>query len=138
MDEVFNNIFVYLPIILIILLRVLGTRNRQAGKGKPAAAEPAPAPREKPPEPAGRPRKGSSRINDPIPRTALFPEPPPAAAARAKPAAGSGRPAGEGFPGNLNYLPALKRAMVLAEIMGPPKALQGGRAIGFEPPGDRP
>jgi hypothetical protein len=140
MDELFSNIFVYLPIILIILFRILGTRNRAAGKGKPAAAEPAPAPasrKEKPPEQAGRPRKGSPRTNNSISRTALFPEAPLAAAAPEKPA-GTGRAAGEGFPENLNYLPALKRAMVLAEIMGPPKALQGGRAIGFEPPGDRP
>jgi hypothetical protein len=144
MDELFNNIFVYLPIILIILLRILGSRNRQAGKGKPAA-EPAlaPEPPEKPPEQAGRPRKGSSRPPAPIPRTERFPEAPFAAAAPAKPAAGTGRAAGEGFPGNLNYLPALKRAMVLAEIMGPPKALQGPALQGPAlqeptPPGDRP
>ena len=127
MDEIFNNIFVYLPIILIILIRILGTRNRSAGKGKPPVAEPEPepAPREKPPEQAGRPRKGASRKNTPISGTTLVPEAPLAAAAPAKSAAGTGRAAGEGFPGNLNYLPALKRAMVLVEIMGPPKALQG-------------
>jgi hypothetical protein len=39
---------------------------------------------------------------------------------------GNGRPGGRvkrraGFPGKLDYLPPLKRAVVLAEILGPPK-----------------
>jgi hypothetical protein len=48
-------------------------------------------------------------------------------------AAGGGEPPGPaaelheassgGFPGNLNYLPGLKRAVVLAEILGPPKGI---------------
>ncbi|WP_411044313.1 hypothetical protein [Treponema sp. TIM-1] len=129
MDEVFNNIFVYLPIILIVLFRILGgLRNKQVRK-RPVAAravletvepEPAePAPREKPP----KPRKEPPRVSK-IPASApLFPETPAAPAPL--------RTAGRGFPENLNYLPALKRAVVLAEIMGPPKALQGGRG---EPP----
>jgi hypothetical protein len=131
MDELFNNIFIYLPIILIVLFRVLGLRNRRAGQRPPAAAASpeTPAP-EKPPE--KRPRKEPPRISRIPSGEVLFPEIPPAPAVPAKvPAA---RTAEGGFPGNLNYLPALKRAMVLTEIMGPPKALRGGRDGCLEPP----
>jgi hypothetical protein len=141
-DDIFDNIFVYLPIILIVLFRILGAR-RAAGKNPPVA-EPEPRqeppetvgrPRQKPPEKPVRPRKEPSRTIPPISQRTSFPEAPRAAASPAKPAPGTGRAAGSGFPGNLNYLSALKQAMVLAEIMGPPKALQERPDQGFEPPG---
>jgi hypothetical protein len=132
MDEVFNNIFVYIPIILIVLLRILGARK--AGKGKPPEAEEEAeplSPPEKPRERAKRPRP-NSRTNLPVSEPALAP------VFQEKPVP-PGPSGGKSFPENLAYLPALKRAVVLAEIMGPPKALCGGRGMtGFEPPGGTP
>ncbi|MDR2631987.1 MAG: hypothetical protein LBC60_13805 [Spirochaetaceae bacterium] len=131
MDEVFNNVLVYLPIILIVLFRILGTRNRQTGKKRPAAAVPqktavpAAAPREKPP--VRRPRKEPPRINKIPSPEAMFPETSLVPNAPAKAPVVMDQASREGFPENLNYLPVLKRAMVLTEIMGPPKALQRER-----------
>ncbi|MDR2759537.1 MAG: hypothetical protein LBB78_09160 [Spirochaetaceae bacterium] len=135
MDNFFDNILIYVPIIFIILFRILGMRNRpkrpQAAP-REETAEPVEPPRKKPPE--RQPRKEPPRTNKIPSPGVLFPESSLGPAAPAKPPAAAGRPAG-GFPGNLNYLPALKRAMVLTEIMGPPKALQGERdKRGFEPP----
>jgi hypothetical protein len=130
MDEVFNNIFVYLPIILIVLLRILGARK--AGKGKPVeipfeaeeAAEPVSLP-EKPREQAKRPRP-NFRTSLPVPEPAFAP------VSQEKPAPPG--PSRKSFPENLAYLPALKRAVVLAELMGPPKALCGERGMAGFPP----
>jgi hypothetical protein len=68
----------------------------------------------------------------PAPAPLLFPVPVPAAGAAYGPEAALPAPpprprkAAEGagkFPGSLNYLPPLKRAVVLAEILGAPKGL---------------
>jgi hypothetical protein len=132
MEDIFDNILVYIPIILIVLVNVLRMRNSNAGKkpaakkaAGPAAADrpvvkPVPVP-QKPPE--RRSRKEPPRINKPLaPEPALFSEIPSAPAAPVQSVSGR---TGGGFPENLNYLPALKRAVVLAEIMGPPKGLSG-------------
>jgi hypothetical protein len=135
MDDLFNNILVYLPIIFIVLFRLLGLRNRQTGKRPAAAAvaaaaspEPTEPVREKPPE--RRSRKEPPRTSKAPAPEAVFSEIPSAPPPRPQ----ANRAGGKGFPENLAYLPALKRAMVLAEIIGPPKALQGGRQ-GFGPSG---
>jgi hypothetical protein len=137
MDELFNNIFVYIPIILIVLLRILGNRKKQAaGKGNPLEAEeeeaePVSLP-EKPPERVKRPRP-NSRTSLPVPEPAIT----PVSQEKAAPLKGPSR--GKPFPENLTYLPALKRAVILAELMAPPKALRGGRGMtGFDPPGGPP
>jgi hypothetical protein len=121
MDDFFNNIVVYLPIIFIVLFRILGARKKPAEKEAPlveAEAEPVAPPRKKPPKRPPAPRSG---VPEPEPAFALAP------VSRAEVAPK------RAFPENLGYLPALKRAVVFAEIMGPPKALSGGR--GFELPG---
>jgi hypothetical protein len=144
MEDIFDNILVYIPIILIVLVNVL--RMRKSGAGKKPVAKKAAGPADRPvvkPVPAPqksqerRSRKEPPRINKPLaPEPVLFPEIPSSPAAPVQPVSGH---TGGGFPENLSYLPALKRAVVLAEIMGPPKGLSGGMGkTGFEPPGGMP
>ncbi|MDR2482569.1 MAG: hypothetical protein LBD08_02945 [Treponema sp.] len=122
MDGVFENILALVPVAAFIAYRIIASRRKQA-----AAQRTAPLPaREgaRPAEPvfsawelsANDPPPSPPAPAEPLRAEAITPEP----AVSAVPSQGTfNAPA---FPENLSYLPPLKRALVLTEILGPPKA----------------
>jgi hypothetical protein len=127
-DYIFDNIFVLIPIAVVIGVRVVSVwqkRQAAAAKASPAQtgrwedADEADASLE-PPE-AKPPAPKAPQAAAVVPAAAVHP-------ATAKPAQrtaeapATAAPVRSGrFPGNLEYLPPLKRALVLSEILGPPK-----------------
>ena len=125
MDDFFENIYVYLPILAIILIRLIGSAGKRNKERRPPAVVPepvfdigeVPAFPERPPAQDGPAlsRRSATPPSRPVPGPKGLPE------------AGSGRPAPKrGFSGRapaLRGLPALQQAAVWAELLGPPKGL---------------
>lgn len=138
MDGVFETLLGLLPVAAFIAYRIIAARRKQAAAQRQVRdAAPLPVPE------AARPAITAAYIeddaepvfsawelsaNDPPPA----PQPQPAEPSRApsftepEPAASAALPQGTfsapAFPENLRYLPPLKQALVLTEILGPPKA----------------
>ena len=130
-DLIFNNIFILIPIALFIALRIIGARKKQQEKTakEPVKEKPhllffeedyvdddePPAPSFIPERPrAFTPKKETTRVieGDILELTsAPVKKPAPVKKSTAS------------FPKNLDYLPPLKRALVLSEILGPPKGM---------------
>jgi hypothetical protein len=116
MDDFLENIYVYIPILAIVLIRLIGSAGKRNKARRPPAVvrepvfdidEPPAFPKSPPPQ-GGRPPAPSAP-----PRPRDLPE------------ASPGRPAlkrGAGFPGKA--LPPLQQAVLWAELLGPPKGLQ--------------
>jgi hypothetical protein len=127
MDDFFENIYVYLPILVLVLIRLL----RSAGKRKPERRPPPAAVTEsafdfeeeapafpKSPPPRGVPAPGALPSGG-TPRSAPSVRDLPDAGGRPAPKRGARVPAA-------GALPALQQAAVWAELLGPPKGLQDG------------
>jgi hypothetical protein len=128
-DSIFDNIFVLIPIAVIIGIRILSVWQKRQAEASKLRAPPTNAaayddtddggayfepPEDKPPVPK------ASQPAAVVPAAAAYStaaKPARKTAEAPKAAAGPG-PA---FPRNLEFLPPLKRAMVLSEILGPPK-----------------
>ena len=137
-DTVFNLIIVLIPAAIIIGRIVVGARNRR--NPPPAPAQPripvhfededsnyfnnrAPT-KAAPDRPTEARLRGQTALipNKVFPTTAVSGiKPSPAPGKTVTPAAPSGQ---KDFSINLNHLSALKQAVVMAEILGPPKAME--------------
>jgi hypothetical protein len=113
-EELFDNIFVLIPVAIVIGVRILSARQKrqaEAAKSSPAAESPGGSfSSSEAPERAA--------LNTSQPAVHSPPLKPVQKTAEAPKAAAGG---GAAFPQNLEYLPPLKRALVLSEILGPPK-----------------
>jgi hypothetical protein len=130
MEDFLENIYVYLPILAIVLIRLLGSAGKRNKARRPPAVIPEPAfdSGEAPAFPQSSPRQGGPAQSGRYALSGTPPPPPspslPAPGLRGLPEASPGRPApkrGVGFPGMA--LPALQQAAVWAELLGPPKGL---------------
>ena len=128
-DLIFDNIFIFVPVALFIAFRIINARKKQQER---TAKEPVKGKsnllffeeddEDKPPAPSFipavpknfPPKKESPRaIESDIFKLTSAP-----AKALTPLTKNSTR-----FPQNLDYLPPLKRALVLSEILGPPKGM---------------
>ncbi|GHV70655.1 hypothetical protein AGMMS49928_19250 [Spirochaetia bacterium] len=126
MEDLFGNLYVLIPIAVVIALRIIGSRKQSADNRAENRTEKQAPPVYKPPVYIYE--EGDD--DEPIRRveTIVIPE----HAGEAFPAVESVFQAIEplvsspkpGFPQNLDCLPPLQRAFALTEILGPPKALQ--------------
>ncbi len=146
MDELLKTLLTLVPIALIIALRVAASKRKKAEsaeRGKLqaflAARMKAPPPVAKPiiPEPASAepPRfaesvppagDGAFSLADAGPMVAGITAPagaPPLPVDGTRPAPKTPARPAAAFPANLDYLSPLRRAVVLAEVLGPPKGL---------------
>ena len=134
-DTVFNLIVILIPVAIVIGRIVMGARNKRNPPPKPAQPHipvhfeddnsyfrnrlPAATPEAKPRTPTPPPKLAT-----------LTPEPyPPAAAPGVKPTPGrpvaAATPSGhKDFTLSLSHLSPLKQAVVMAEILGPPKGME--------------
>jgi hypothetical protein len=118
-----NLIFVSLFVLFIILRVIMAKKAQSTGQMRTSKAVEelsSPDPQQRTPFPADDDDAGFSppRIpprESPRPVSAFLVERSAQDAGTPKP------PAGIAFPQKLDYLPPLKRAVVLAEILGPPK-----------------
>jgi hypothetical protein len=130
MDEILGNFYILIPIAVVVVFRILAARKKgepltgsfsspQAeAPGSPDDGEDYAPPRL---SPAGARRKPEAPAVKPLAASAEAP-PPESRPAKAGVSAAP-PPPDRGFPHNLERLPPLKRALVLSEILGPPKAL---------------
>jgi hypothetical protein len=123
MDDFFDNILVYFPILAIILIRLIGNaagRNK-ARKRPPPVLETEPAEPDWPVDEPEKPAPPVPAFMEGAPSRPEHTAPPPVLppAKPARPAAPKG-----GFPETIAALPALQQAVVWAELLGPPKSLQ--------------
>jgi hypothetical protein len=132
-DFIFDNIYILIPIAFIIVFNILNKRQKrqaeaqgredssagsgedddEAGRYFKAPVQPAPV------QPKKKPKAETQGLTEQSPVEVRRP-----VSSQAKKAPAnleSGGRAGS-FPQNLEYLPPLKRALVLSEILGPPKA----------------
>jgi hypothetical protein len=106
MEELLSNFYIIIPIVIVIALRIMASRKPPAGKPEEAVSPPE---RRPPPEavpvmePAVKPLAPELKAPLMVRATTNLPQ---------------------GFPDNLEYLPPLKRAVVLTEILGAPKGLE--------------
>ena len=133
-DTVFNLIIILIPVAIVIGRIVMGARNKR--NPPPAPAQPKIPVHFEDDENyfkrqlSAKPPETRPRAPTPPPKLAtLAPEAfPPAAASGVKPAPGrvaAAAPSGHrDFTLNLSHLSPLKQAVVMAEILGPPKAME--------------
>ena len=133
-DYIFNNIYVLIPVALFIAIRIIEARKKRQAKleeqNKKQVSE-TEEDYDEPPAPSFIPA-AAKKIPVHVPAVPLrlsmetetvktkVREVPDKNAGPAKTQA-SAKPASCGFPQNLDYLPPLKRALVLSEILGPPR-----------------
>jgi hypothetical protein len=125
MDGVFENILALLPVAAFIAYRIIAARRKQTAQ----RTAPLPAREEaRPAEPVFSAWELSAN-DPPLPPPEPVSAPSLAEAETFTPASTASATLSQGtfnapvFPENLGYLPPLKRALVLTEILGPPKSL---------------
>ena len=137
-DTVFNLIIILIPVAIVVGRIVVGARNKRNPPPRPAQPHipvhfeddnsyfrnrlPATIPETKPRVPTT-----STSLTTTPKLATLAPEPYPAAGSGVTPAPGrqAAAPSGQkDFTLNLSHLSPLKQAVVMAEILGPPKAME--------------
>jgi hypothetical protein len=134
MDELFETLLTLVPIALIIALRVATSKRKKAESAERGKLQAFLASRMKAPPPVARPIIPEAAIAESVPPAgdgasspvdagpmAPLPPPPPRSMDGAKQAPKSSARPAAAFPANLDYLSPLRRAVVLAEVLGPPK-----------------
>ena len=136
-DAVINLMIILIPVAIVIGRIVVNARNKRNPPPKPAQPripvhfedddnyfkKKSPA---KTPETKSRVQTSSASLATRVPNGAF----PPAAVSGTKPASAPGRNVAAASSGqrdfsfNLSHLSALKQAVVLAEILGPPKGIR--------------
>lgn len=134
MDQIISNFYVLIPIAVVIVLRIAGARKKAAAEGQGSLQSPlrqglsssvdqspvekaavhkrkTPAPSSGTEPRASAPASGlSPAVDDAVAPVALRNHPPATTA--------------EGFPGNLDRLAPLKRAVAWSEILGKPRGIE--------------
>jgi hypothetical protein len=135
MDTISNLIIILIPVAIVIGRIVVGARNKRNPPPKPAQPHipvhfeddnsyfrnrlPAATPEAKPRVPTPPPKLAALTPESYLPATASSVKPVPGRSVAA--AAPSGH---KDFTLSLSHLPPLKQAVVMAEILGPPKGME--------------